>query len=115
MPQRPPRACPDPSCGGYVGTCRHSTRQRPHRPSTSDRGYDARWQRLVALAKRVQRAEYGFNFCEDCGITEAQAKAQDNPLSGDHKVWPAVTVDDVDIVCRRDNSRRGALRTGVSG
>lgn len=118
MPQAAPSACPHPRCGRLKGSCPdhdRAPRDRPHRPTTTQRGYDGRWQRLVAAAKKRQRAELGYAYCVDCGVDEDTAKATDNPLTGDHLRWPAVSIDDVEIVCRRDNSKRGDLRSGVSG
>lgn len=123
MPTRAPRACGHTGCGGIAGQCpEHDalraarTRARlARRGTTAARGYDSPWRTLVAQAKRAQRAIYGQTFCVDCGITEEQGAAEDNPITGDHLRWPAVTIDDVAVVCRRDNSRRGRLRASVSG
>lgn len=123
MPTRAPRACGHIGCGGITGQCpghdalkaARKQRQRPRRPSTAQRGYGSTWRTLVAQAKRVQRATYGRVFCVDCGLTEEQGKADDNPITGDHLRWPAVTVDDVAVRCRRCNSIRGRLRDAVSG
>lgn len=64
------------------------------------RGYDAQWDKLSRAA--IKRQPY----CSDCGHWGSNA----NPLTGDHLRWPAVTVDDVDVVCRRCNSKHGARR-----
>lgn len=122
MPTRAPRACTHTGCGGIAGQCpEHDAlraarrqRQRPHRPKTAARGYDSPWRTLVAQAKQAQRARSGHAWCVDCGITEAQAKATENPLSGEHLRWPALTVDDVEVLCRRCNSRRGQRRASVT-
>jgi 5-methylcytosine-specific restriction enzyme A len=70
------------------------------RGKTAARGYDAAWARLSKAAIKAQP------YCSDCG----HWGSNDNPLTGDHLRWPAVTLDDVDVVCRRCNSRRGARR-----
>jgi hypothetical protein len=67
---------------------------------TKQRGYDAAWKHLVAAAIAAQP------WCSDCE-TEGD---DDNPLSGDHLVWPAVSLADIDVVCRRCNSKRGPRR-----
>jgi len=82
--------CPD--C-----TVAEQTRTDRHRGTPTERGYDARWYRLSARARRAQP------FCADCGATE--------DLTGDHKRWPARTLDDVDVVCRSCNSARGPSRS----
>jgi hypothetical protein len=79
------------------------------RGSSAARGYDERWRQLVKLAITAQP------WCSDCGVTREQAKAHDNPLTGDHLRWPAVTLDDVDVCCRRCNSIRGPVRGAASG
>lgn len=124
MPTRAPRACTYTGCGGIAGQCpehdalkaaHRQQRLRLHRPKTAARGYDSPWRTLVAQAKQVQRQQCGHAWCVDCGLTEAQAKATDNPLSGEHLRWPAVSVDDVEVLCRRCNSVRGRIRASVTG
>lgn len=70
------------------------------RGNRHDRGYDNDWVRLVSRAIETQP------WCTDCGTTGTK----DNPLTGDHLRWPALTVADVEVVCRRCNSSRGPLR-----
>jgi hypothetical protein len=67
---------------------------------TKQRGYDAAWKHLVAAAIAAQP------WCTDCENTGTPG----NPLTGDHLRWPAVGLDDVEVVCRRCNSRRGPRR-----
>jgi 5-methylcytosine-specific restriction endonuclease McrA len=75
------------------------------RGSPSRRGYDARWSRLSTRARRLQP------FCSDCGSTD--------DLTTDHapEAWRrrarglAIRLVDVDVVCRRCNSARGAARS----
>jgi Zn finger protein HypA/HybF involved in hydrogenase expression len=74
------------------------------RGNSAARGYDEQWRKLVALAIAAQP------WCSDCGIGRQQARADGNPLSGDHLRWPALTLNDVDVCCRSCNSARGAIR-----
>jgi Terminase large subunit, ATPase domain len=67
---------------------------------TAARGYDSYWQRLVRAAIKLHP------WCTDCGMQGTPG----NPLTGDHLRWPALTLDDIAVVCRRCNSRRGARR-----
>ena len=67
------------------------------RGSAAARGYDHRWRRLSKRAIRNQP------WCTDCHTTV--------DLTGDHLVWPARTLADIDVVCRPCNSARGAART----
>lgn len=118
MPTRAPRACPITGCGGIAGRCpKHDAlrAQRTHTVKTAARGYDSPWRRLVEQAKAAQRRECGRAWCVDCGLTEEQAKAVGNPLTGDHLRWPALTVEDVAVCCRRCNSIRGKRRSGTAG
>jgi hypothetical protein len=67
---------------------------------TNHRGYDAAWKHLVAAAIAAQP------WCTDCN-TEGD---DGNPLSGDHLRWPATSLGDIEVVCRRCNSARGPRR-----
>lgn len=85
-----------------------------HRPTTTtlrglsfrERGYDARWDRLSRRARAVQP------WCSDCGVTDG--------LTADHKpeAWARkargqeIRLQDVDVVCRDCNLRRGSSRPG---
>lgn len=79
------------------------TRKR-QRPSATRRGYDAKWQRLVSQAIRLQP------FCQDCGATE--------DLQGDHKpeAWRRkaqglpIRLQDIAIRCGTCNRNAGAAR-----
>lgn len=82
--------CPDCTA---VEECRNDQR----RGTPTERGYDARWYRLSARARRLQP------FCADCGSGE--------DLTADHKRWPARTLADVEVVCRSCNSKRGPSRS----
>lgn len=87
---------PEPRCEDHA---------RPtNRPSRAA-GYDAAWDRLSRRARRLQP------FCSDCGAT--------TDLTCDHspEAWKrkerglSIRLEDVDVVCRACNSRRGAART----
>lgn len=89
-------------CGRPAIGSRCSTHALPprSRPSPSQRGYDYKWQALSRLARALSP------ICADCGALD--------DLTADHLRWPAYTLDDVEVVCRRCNSARGALRGGGS-
>lgn len=67
------------------------------RGTATQRGYDSAWRRLVAEAIRLHP------WCSDCGTTK--------DLTGDHLRWPALTLADVQVVCRPCNSRRPNRRS----
>ena len=95
---RPCASCGEPSPGTRCPDCtvEREARVTERKGSATARGYDARWQRLSARARRMQP------FCTDCASTD--------DLTADHLVWPARTLADVDVVCRPCNSKRGATR-----
>lgn len=80
-----------------------SRKQERQRGTATQRGYDAAWRRLAARAIKRQP------WCTDCG-TEGST---DNPLTGDHKVWPARSLADVAVRCRACNSRKGPAPRSV--
>lgn len=95
---------PEPNNGARCWRCRnrheydypHKRGERTDGLSASQRGYDARWQRLSRLARRMQP------FCSDCGCPD--------DLTADHLRWPARTLKDVDVLCRPCNSSKGPVR-----
>lgn len=95
---RPGARCP--ACAPPDDTARPSRVGR----TTTQRGYGAAWQRLSKRARAAQP------FCTDCGTPE--------DLTADHseETWKRVEagkvlrLQDVDVVCRRCNSERGAAR-----
>ncbi len=99
---RPCLDCGEPAAATRCPPCeaerqQHVDQQRGH---ASARGYDTAWRRLRARAVKLQP------FCLD-----AHLGACEGPLTGDHLRWPARTLTDVEVVCRRHNSARGAQRT----
>ena len=85
-------------CGtpGPTGRCDRHRRPEPSKPSPSRRGYDRAWQRLSRLARDLHP------WCSDCGATE--------DLTADHLRWPAYTLGDVQVVCRRCAGARPVRR-----
>ena len=84
--------------------CRPAPREIPDRGTPKERGYDERWRRLSIRARRAQP------FCSDCGATD--------DLTADHtpEAWArreagqSIRLEDVDVVCRPCNGKRGAVR-----
>lgn len=80
--------------------------RRNPRPSPSARGYTRQWRAQVKAAIARQP------FCSVCG----HPGSPDNPLTGDH-VTPraqggAGSGDNIQVLCRRCNSRKGARSEG---
>lgn len=103
---RPCLGCGEPSETTWCPTCRPPRTNT--KPSSTRRGYDTAWRKLSERARRLQR------FCSDCGTTE--------DLTTDHspEAWQRkndgkpIRLQDVAVVCRGCNSRRGAAKPTVS-
>lgn len=88
-------------------TARRRERER-ERGSATARGYGAHWQALSEQARYLQP------WCSDCGT--------DRDLTGDHspEAWARhaagkpVRLEDIDVVCRSCNGRRGDARDAGS-
>ncbi len=73
-------------------------------PTTNGTRYDYRWQKLSARARRRQR------FCLDCGSTE-DLTTDHSPVAWERKAAGLpVRLEDVAVVCRSCNSKRGRAR-----
>lgn len=97
------KACSD--CGELTDRARCAAcRPRDPRPSGTQRGYDSAWQRLSKRARRLQP------FCSDCGTTEDLTVDHTPAAWAAHEAGREITLDMVEVVCRADNSRRGAAR-----
>ena len=97
---RPCIVCGAPSDLGTRCAAHPAPRPPRKRPPSSTQGWDRAWQRLSRRARQLQP------WCSWCGTTE--------DLTGDHLRWPAETLDDVQVLCRRCNSRKGPLRQRVT-
>lgn len=79
----------------------------PIKANTTKRGYGWTWQKLSRRARRMQP------WCSDCGTND--------DLTTDHtpEAWrraeagQSIRLQDVDVVCRSCNSKRGAARGGT--
>lgn len=109
--------CGEPSTGTRCKPCadthRRATRndyQRRARAgarlpaSSTQQGYNSRWKRLSARARRLQP------FCVDCGATE-DLQADHSPEAWERKRRGLpIRLKDIDVVCRSCNVARGAAR-----
>lgn len=97
------------------GALSDQPRCEQHRPvampktSAHSRGYDSAWTRLSKRARALQP------FCADCGTT--------NDLTADHspEAWDrksrglVIRLQDIAVVCRPCNAKRGAARGETVG
>lgn len=99
--KRPCIDCGEPTPGTRCTSCAPADARRTERartrPGPRRIGYTSAWDRLSKRARAAQP------WCLDCGT--------DQDLTGDHRRWPARGLEDVDVVCRACNSRRGPART----
>ncbi len=84
------------SCTEEWKAARPRRGERKSKASSWALGYDSKWRRLSKRARQLQP------WCSDCHSTE--------DLTADHLRWPALSLADIDVVCRSCNSKRGAIR-----
>lgn len=89
-----------------------NARCQVHRPAeapkatATQRGYDSTWSRLSLRARAAQP------FCTDCLSTE-DLTADHSPEAWERKEKGlAIRLQDVEVLCRSCNSKRGAARGG---
>ena len=97
------------------GTVTDQPRCELHRPvampktSSTARGYDYAWAKLSKRARKLQP------FCVDCGTTN-DLTADHSPEAWDRKARGLIIrLQDISVVCRGCNSKRGAARGGEQG
>lgn len=96
--------CGEPSEQAYCPD--HKTPHAPKAKTSTERGYDHRWQKLSKRARRIQP------FCTDCGSTEN--------LTLDHspRAWERyytgknIRLIDTAVLCMDCNIARGQQRPG---
>jgi len=88
-------------CGAVTDAprCPAHTYTPPLKAPSHLRGYDHNWRKLSKLARSLQP------YCSRCHAT--------TDLTCDHLRWPALTLQDVDVLCRRCNSIKGAVRGSI--
>lgn len=81
-----------------------AVRVRLPKDSATSRGYDYAWTQLSKRARKLQP------FCEDCGTT-TDLTADHSPEAWDRKRRGLIIrLQDIAVVCRPCNTRRGAAR-----
>lgn len=101
MTLRPCIVCGEPSQSSRCEE--HALPDR--RPSREQRGYDKRWRALSTRARRLQP------WCTDCGSVEDLTTDHSEQAWERHEKGLAIRLEDVEVVCRACNSRRGRART----
>lgn len=97
------KACAD--CGDLTDRARCTTCRPPdHELSASRRGYDSAWVRLSRRARRLQP------WCIDCGTSADLTVDHSTQAWERHAAGLEIRLEDVAVVCRPCNSRRGRAR-----
>lgn len=97
--KRPCLKCGEPVHGSYCDT---------HKPqptkSRRDRGYEGQWRKVSARARKAQP------WCSDCDATTDLTADHSPEAWRRHEQGLPIRLQDVDVVCRPCNSRRGHIR-----
>ena len=103
---RPCIVCGEPSEETRCWTC---ARSHDTKPSARLRGYDGAWDKLSQRARRLQP------FCTDCGTREDLTADHSETAWERHDAGLAIRLEDIEVVCRPCNGRRGAARPTGEG
>jgi 5-methylcytosine-specific restriction enzyme A len=79
-------------------------RNRHRDKTTAERGYGWRWQKLSKRARAQQ------DFCSDCGSPEDLTADHSMEAWRRHDQGKTIRLQDIDVVCIRCNTERGAAR-----
>lgn len=97
--KRPCLKCGEPTHGSWCPE---------HKPQPSksrrERGYEGQWRKLSARARRIQP------WCSDCDATTDLTADHTPEAWRRHDAGLPIRLEDVDVVCRPCNSRRGHIR-----
>ena len=75
-----------------------------HHQTAHQRGYDSRWRRLSAKARKLQP------FCSDCGSVDDLPADHSPEAWRRHAAGKPIRLRDIDVVCGPCNRTRGAAR-----
>ncbi len=102
------RPCID--CGEPTGRSRcDDHRLGDSKPPARTRGYGTTWDKLSQRARRLQP------WCSDCGTT-SDLTCDHLPSAWErHDAGLVIRLEDVDVVCRPCNGKRGAARPTGEG
>lgn len=101
MTYRPCLVCGEPSPSSRCDDHELPARAKP---SAHARGYDSTWTDLSVRARRLQP------FCLDCGTTEDLTTDHSTEAWQRRAAGKPVRLEDVAVVCRSCNGKRGAAR-----
>lgn len=80
------------------------SKDRYIRGNRHERGYDHRWSKLSAKARKLQP------FCSDCGRTDHLTADHSTEAWKRHERGLPIRLQDIDVVCQWCNADRGAAR-----
>ncbi|WP_409485131.1 hypothetical protein [Arsenicicoccus dermatophilus] len=106
MTMRPCLRCGEPTAGSHCEE--HRPKHYPKAPG-HERGYDWAWVKLSRRARRLSP------LCEDCGAT-TDLTTDHSPRAWERKAAGLpIRLEDVAVVCRSCNSKRGRARPVTDG
>lgn len=100
MLSRPCLKCGTPVEGSRCDDCRPPAKAK----GRSERGYAGQWPKLSRRARRLQP------WCSDCHTTDDLTADHSPEAWRRHEARLPIRLQDVDVVCRTCNSKRGAAR-----
>ena len=105
MPRRPCTDCGEPHEGaGRCPDCARAADVRRPRASREARGYGWRWRQLSIRARKRQP------FCDVCGATKDLTTDHSEEAWRRHAQGLPVRLEDVRVMCRPCNARKGRAR-----
>ena len=101
---RPCLKCGVPTETSYCPEHQPASAPKKNKPSREALGYGGPWRRLSLRARKMQP------FCSDCGTVEDLTCDHSPEAWRRYEAGLPIRLQDVDVVCRRCNSKRGAAR-----
>ncbi|UCZ90473.1 hypothetical protein [Gordonia sp. WA4-43] len=108
--RRPCIECGEPADATRCDDCApaHRSVTRTDLPTTSarSRGYGTAWDKLSRQARRMQP------WCSDCGTRDDLTADHSEEAWRRHDAGKPIRLQDIDVLCRRCNARKGRARPG---
>jgi 5-methylcytosine-specific restriction enzyme A len=92
------------ACGEPGTNSRCADHQLDHGLTAHQRGYDSRWRKLSARARKLQP------WCDDCGDIDDLTADHSPEAWARHDAGKPIRLRDITVVCRACNTLRGKAR-----